>query len=79
MMTWYQAAKTIKGNGERTILYKCAGSRCMIESRREAVPHADGRGVWFHTTYFLMKPDGTEKEYYKLSDAKTAAEKEDAK
>lgn len=75
-MTWYQAAKTIKGNGERTILYKCAGSRCMIESRRKAVPHADGRGVWFHTTYFLIRPDGTEKEFYKLSDAKQAAETE---
>lgn len=29
-----------------------------------------------HTTYFLIRPDGTEKEYYSLKDAKAAAEKE---
>ena len=79
MMKWDKAATTIKGNGEKTIRYKAAETECVIESRREAVPHADGRGVWFHTTYFLIRPDGTEKEYYRLTDAKAAVEKEDAK
>jgi hypothetical protein len=29
-----------------------------------------------HTSYFLIRPDGTEKEYYSLKDAKAAAEAE---
>lgn len=76
MMKWDKVATTIKGNGEKTILYKSAGSRCMIESRREAIPHANRSGVWFRTKYFLIRPDGTEKEFYKLTDAKAAAETE---
>lgn len=79
MMKWDKVGTTIKGNGEKTIRYKAAETECMIESRREAIPHANRSGVWFRTSYFLMRPDGTEKEYYKLTDAKQAAEKEDAK
>jgi hypothetical protein len=75
-MTWDKVATTIKENGEKTIRCKSAGSRCMSESRKEAIPHANRSGVWFRTTYFLMKPDGTEKEYFTLKAAKEAAEEE---
>lgn len=79
MMKWDKAATTIKENGEKTIRYKAAETECVIESRREAIPHANRSGVWFRTTYFLMKPDGTEKEYFTLKAAKEAAEEEEQK
>lgn len=75
MMKWVKTATIIRPSGAKTIGYRSTGSRCMIESRREAIPHANRSGVWFRTTYFLIRPDGTEKEFYKLTDAKAAAEK----
>lgn len=79
MARWYQHGIRISGkDGEKTITYKAQGVRAWIESRKKAVPHANGEGVWMHTTYFVVHGDGTEQEYWKLSDAKEAAEKEAA-
>lgn len=71
---WVKTAVTVKGSGEKVIRYESFRNEHIIESRKEAIPHANRGGVWFHTSYFLMKPDGTEKEYYSLKDAKAAAE-----
>ena len=77
MAKWMQTGIHISGkNGEKTITYKAPHIYAWIESRKKAVPHADGIGVWMHTTYFVVRPDGSEKEYWKLSDAKKAAETE---
>ena len=74
-MRWEKTGRTVYSTGESTTVYTSdAGHR--IESRKKAIPHAGGRGgSWMHTSYFLILPDGTEKEYWKLSDAKEAAEK----
>ncbi len=74
-MVWRKTCTSIRAmSGDRTIRYVCG--EWAIESRRRAIPHANGEGSWLHTTYFLIRPDGTEKEYYSLRDAKEAAEKE---
>lgn len=74
-MKWEKTGREVKGNGESTTFYQTTDGRLRIESRKRAIPHAGGRGgCWMHTTYFLIKSDGTEKEYWSLKDAKTAAE-----
>ena len=75
MAPWVKTATTIKTDGSKTIRYESFRNQNAIESRRQAIPHANGIGVWLHTSYFLIKPDGTEKEFYSLKDAKAAAEK----
>lgn len=75
MLKWGKARKTIHGNGSE-ILYVADGTNLKIESRKRAIPHANGIGCWMHTSYFLIWPDGTEKEYFSLTRAKEAAEHE---
>lgn len=79
MAQWVKTSTVIKAIGEKTIRYESSQTTNKIESRREAIPHANRSGVWFRTTYFLIRPDGTEKEYYTLKAAKEAAEKEGVK
>lgn len=75
-MKWTRTGKTVRGNGESTITYD-SDTGLVIESRKRAIPHAGCRpGSWMHTSYFLIRPDGTEKEYYSLGDAMEAAERE---
>jgi hypothetical protein len=75
MAPWVKTGTSIK-TGLKVIRYESFRNQNAIESRREAIPHANGSGVWYHTSYFLIRPDGTEKEYYTLKDAKKAAEEE---
>ena len=74
MSNWKQVGKSIKATGEKTITYEKAGNPNRIESRKERIPHANGVGYWFHTSYWLILPDGSEKEYWKRTDAEMAAE-----
>lgn len=74
MSNWKQTGKTIKATGEKTITYEKPGNPNKIQSRKEPIPHANGVGFWFHTSYWLIRPDGSEKEYWKRIDAEKAAE-----
>jgi len=74
MLKWEKAAHTIHSNGESELLYVADGTELKIESRKRAIPHANRSGYWMHTSYFLIRPDGTEKEYWTLRQAKEAAE-----
>ena len=74
MGSWKQTGKTIKATGEKTIIYEKAGNPNQIQSRKVMIPHANGIGFWFHTSYWLIRPDGSEKEYWKRIDAEKAAE-----
>ena len=74
MAPWVKTSVKVEGNGEKTIRYESFRNTCSIESRKRAIPHANRSGVWFRTTYFLIQPDGTEKEYWTLAAAKKAAE-----
>lgn len=71
-MKWEKTGRTVKADGSKTVRYECGD--LAIESRKRPIPHANGVGSWLHTSYFLIKADGTEKEYWSLSDAKEAAE-----
>jgi len=72
---WTIMATAVKAStGEKTIWYESPDSKVVIESRKRAIPHANRSGVWYRTTYFVVSPDGTEKEYMTLGRAKEAAE-----
>ena len=50
------------------------GTGFQIESRKRHIPHANGMGMWDHTTYWVLK-DGKELvEKHSLADAKEYAE-----
>ena len=74
MSGWKQTGKSIKATGEKTITYEKPGNPNRIQSRKERIEHANGIGYWFHTSYWLIRPDGSEKEYWKRIDAEKAAE-----
>lgn len=74
-MKWEKFSKTIHENGDSTIVYRAEGCAPIIESRKRSIPHANGVGFWRHTTYFVIFPNGTEKECWKLEYAKEVAEK----
>lgn len=76
MIKWEKTGREVRANGESTNYYASKDGRFQIESRKQAIPHAGGRsGYWMHTSYFLIDyNDGSEKEYFSLSDAKEAAE-----
>ena len=76
MMKWIKTGRTVKATGESTTYYESQDGCFRIESRKKAIPHANGKpGCWMHTSYFLIRADGTEKEFFSLKDAKEAAEK----
>ena len=76
MNSWIKTATTIKVSGDKVIRYESFRNQNIIESRREAIPHANGIGVWYYTSYCLIRPDGTEKEFNTMTAAKQAAEKD---
>lgn len=72
MLKWDKIGKTVHANGETEIRYQCRN--LLIESRKRAIPHAGARGgYWFHTTYFLITPDGKEHEFQSMAAAKECA------
>jgi hypothetical protein len=74
-MMWFKTGKEIGSTGESTMFYESDDGKFRIESRKRAIPHANGRpGCWMHTSYFLIDSDGVEKEFHSLADAKEAAE-----
>lgn len=71
-MMWKKVSRNAGADGSLTIRYECG--EYAVESRKRPIPHANGDGHWMHTSYFLIRPDGTEKEYWGLRAAKAAAE-----
>ena len=74
-MIWKKAGVQLGMNGEKTITYRADGCAAEIESRRRAIPHANGEGVWYHTTYAVLYPDGAGREFQRLRDAQADAER----
>lgn len=74
-MTWTKIDRSAGLNGESTITYRGSDPRFIVQSRKRAIPHANGVGSWLHTTYHLIV-NGREyaKTFYSLADAKEAAE-----
>ena len=75
MKPWAKLGTQLGMDGEKIILYVQEDSRYEIESRRRRIPHANGEGYWYHTSYFLIDVNtGFEREYMRLAAAKKAAE-----
>lgn len=74
-MLWRATAKEKYEDGSEMVRYEAEGCAYAIESRRRPIRHANGIGSWLYTSYWLISPDGSEKEYHRLQDAKKAAEK----
>jgi hypothetical protein len=70
---WVKAGVTIGPEG-RTITYRAPDTGVRIESRKVEVPHANRVGTWKHTSYWVIWPDGSETQFWRLADAKAAAE-----
>ena len=79
MIKWEKTGRVVMGNGEATIFYESKDGRWKIESRKKAIPHANGVGYWFHTTYVVIDEYGMEHEKHSLRDAKEEAERLAAK
>lgn len=75
-MNWKRHGRVVRSDGCSTTIYHSDEGGYKIESRKNPIPHSGRAGYWMHTSYFLIRPDGTEKEYYSLKDAKAAAEAE---
>lgn len=73
-MYWRKWGKTVSSEGT-TITYICLGTTLTIESRKRAIPHANGIGTWDLTTYFVLDRDKVIREFSRLADAKEWAEK----
>lgn len=72
-MEWNKTQVTFNTvTGKKTVRYRSGDY--VIESRQRPIPHANREGSWLHTTYFLIRPDGSEKEFWRMKDAKAAAE-----
>ena len=74
-MTWDRIARMDCGNGESITIYMSDDRKWKIESRKERVAHTARSGYWMHTTYWLIRTeDRKEKQFWRLMDAKKAAE-----
>lgn len=73
-MNWVRTGRIIRADGSSEIHYGAEGSRLVIASWKRPIPHANRSGSWMYTSYFVVRPDGTAKEYHSLKDAKAAAE-----
>ena len=74
-MVWKKISQVVGSEG-RILAYGVKGyDNIRIESRKRRIPHSNGVGGWFYTSYFVVTEDGREIEKYTLKDAKTVAEK----
>ena len=75
MSNWKKAGRKVSSEGT-TVIYELEGTDITIESRKRLIPHANGSGGWWHTTYWVLKAGRDKIERYSLADAKEWAEKE---
>lgn len=74
-MTWIKISVTLKANGEKVITYVSRENpRLRIESRKEQMPHANGVGFWWFTSYSVLLDGKTVKTRHTLKEAKAFAE-----
>ena len=75
MKPWAKLGTQLGMDGEKIIRYVQEDSRFEIESRRRRIPHANGEGFWYHTSYFLIDVNtGFEREFMRLQDAQKAVD-----
>ncbi len=73
---WKRTGKEVRTGGT-IITYRneLLENPYSIESRKEALPHTNGEGVWYKTFYWVVGPDGKDlRMFYTLKEAKECAE-----
>lgn len=73
-MNWKKTKSKATPDGGSVTTYTSEDGRYTIESRKRPIPHSGRAGYWMHTSYFLIDDTGKESEFWRLSDAKAAAE-----
>jgi hypothetical protein len=73
-MNWKKTKSEAKPDGGSVTTYVSEDGRYTIESRKRPIPHSGRAGYWMHTSYFLIDGSGRESEFWRLADAKDAAE-----
>lgn len=76
-MNWIKVGKEFRKDawGQMpVVIYQLEGHPYKIESRRVKIEHANGVGYWEKTDYYLIMPDGSERMFWKLQNAKDAVE-----
>ena len=71
---WEKTGRSVSAD-MTVVTYETQDDRYRIESRKRTIKHANGIGVWYFTTFFLIdEMTGYEEEFRTLKDAKAAAE-----
>ena len=73
-MKWERTEKHVFADGSTNVVYRVEGCPVTVESRKRAIPHANGSGFWWHTHYVTIDPTGAERVFQKLQYAKEYAE-----
>lgn len=75
MNTWAKTGRTVGPEGTAIIYTDLRETGLTIESRKRHIPHANGRGTFDITTYWVLRDGEDLKQRYTLRDAKEWAEK----
>ena len=75
-LAWKIIGKSITFDNGTTIYYAADGTDYIIESRKRKIPHANGSGFWWFTSYFVLKNGVELAEKNTLSSAKEYVEKD---
>lgn len=73
-MKWEKTGRRATPGGT-DIVYGCGDPEVRIESRKRHLPHANGQGGWWHTTYWVVRRGEDVRQLWRLSDAREYAEK----
>lgn len=73
-MKWVKISREVLASGTTTILYRLEGTGYTVMSFKRPIPHADGRGTWNHTSFFVALDGKALAEKHTLKDAKAYAE-----
>ena len=73
-MKWVKTGKVVSVSNGTTITYRLEGTPYTVESRKRAIPHANGSGTWNHTSYFVLKDGAEMAEKHTLAKAKEYVE-----
>lgn len=73
-MEWKKIDRSENADGT-TITYKAECWPIIIQSRKRKIPHANGSGYWWHTTYVVMANGHEIATKQRLADAKAIAER----
>lgn len=75
-MIWRNIGKSVTLDNGTMIYYAADDTDYIIESRKRRIPHANGSGFWWFTSYFVLKNGVELAEKRTLSSAKEYAEKD---